>query len=103
MRISQDTAHDNLMKVFEEFADNNNENNELWKVIPTKDCQYHINVDCEQCCYDPKCEGRNEKKYTKEFNKLWATRMLLFRLLDRYYEEMREERRLGREPRRLDF
>ena len=39
----------------------------------------------------------------KEFDKLWTTRMLLFRLLDRYYAEMREERRLGREPRRLDF
>ena len=103
MRISHDTAHHDLIMVFENYVKNHNENNEFWELIPTKDCRYHINSNCEQCCHDPKCKYRNEKKYTKEFDKLWTTRMLLFRLLDRYYAEMREERRLGREPRRLDF
>ena len=103
MRISHDTAHENLIKVFNNFVDNNNENNELYEKIPTEKCEYHTNVSGEEQCWDKKCKHRFEKKYTRKFDELWATRSVLFRLLDKYYEDMKEERRLGRQPRRLDF
>ena len=116
MRISHDTAHHDLIKVFDKYVDSQNEDNRFWEVVPTKVCSDHyeykqyINRKGERkqrridtCWQGKKCHGRFEKKYTREFEELWTTRKVLFRLLDRYYEDMVEERRLGREPRRLDF
>ena len=96
-RISERSAHDIVLKVFDYYVDNNNENNEFWELVPTKDCRYHINIEGEQCCHDPKCKYRNEKKYTKKFDEVWFTRHMVFQLFSKWYEELREARRLGQQ------
>jgi len=90
MRISHDTAFDDILMVFDNYVKNHNENNEFWKEIQVECKGNHYWEDGNSPCH-------------KEFSSLWTTRKVLLRLLDKYYEDMEEVRRSGGQPRRLDF
>ena len=109
MKISEETARQAILDVFDYYWDSLNENGRFWTMVQTKKCQVHYDYESytnrkgerkqrriDTCYNGENCEGRWEKKYTPELGRMSEARNLALRQVENFFDFKKERKRLER-------